>query len=128
MNNGNGVSRGDRNRNARLGRLRELVPAFANPRMAIVQAPQDYRDEHENAFKVEIQVDAYDRHRLLEDLTRTLSEAGINIVEARCMVNRPMTSNRFVVEVGDTQVLKSTVTRLRNVDGVFDAYRVTPSA
>ena len=26
MSNGNGVSRGDRNRNARLARLRELVP------------------------------------------------------------------------------------------------------
>ena len=56
------------------------------------------------------------------------AEAGINIVEARCIVTRPMVSNRFVVEVGDTQVLKATVTRLRNVDGVFDAYRVTPSA
>jgi GTP pyrophosphokinase len=83
---------------------------------------------HEKAFKVEIQVDAYDRHRLLEDLSRTLAEAGINIVEAQCIVTRPMVSNRFVVEVGDTQMLKSTVTRLRNVDGVFDAYRVTPSA
>jgi exo-beta-1,3-glucanase (GH17 family)/cellulose synthase/poly-beta-1,6-N-acetylglucosamine synthase-like glycosyltransferase len=31
--------------------LRDLVPAFAEPYMAIVQAPQDYRDEHENAFK-----------------------------------------------------------------------------
>ena len=87
-----------------------------------------WEGEHENAFKVEIQVDAYDRHRLLEDLSRTLAEAGINIVEARCIVTRPMVSNRFVVEVGDTQVLKATVTRLRNVDGVFDAYRVTPSA
>jgi hypothetical protein len=27
------------------------VPGFAAPNMAIVQAPQDYRDEHENAFK-----------------------------------------------------------------------------
>ena len=87
-----------------------------------------WEGEHENAFKVEIQVDAYDRHRLLEDLSRTLAEAGINIVEARCIVTRPMVSNRFVLEVGDTQVLKATVTRLRNVDGVFDAYRVTPSA
>ena len=33
------------------GWLRDLVPAFANANMAIVQAPQDYRDEHENAFK-----------------------------------------------------------------------------
>lgn len=31
--------------------LRDLVPQFANPKIAIVQAPQDYRDAHENAFK-----------------------------------------------------------------------------
>ena len=33
------------------GWLRDLVPSFAAPNMAIVQAPQDYRDEHESAFK-----------------------------------------------------------------------------
>jgi cellulose synthase/poly-beta-1,6-N-acetylglucosamine synthase-like glycosyltransferase len=33
------------------GWLRDLVTPFKNPRMAIVQAPQDYRDEEENAFK-----------------------------------------------------------------------------
>ncbi len=31
--------------------LRDLAPQFANPKIAIVQAPQDYRDESENAFK-----------------------------------------------------------------------------
>jgi exo-beta-1,3-glucanase (GH17 family)/cellulose synthase/poly-beta-1,6-N-acetylglucosamine synthase-like glycosyltransferase len=31
--------------------LRELVPHFRDPQMGIVQAPQDYRDESENAFK-----------------------------------------------------------------------------
>ena len=31
--------------------LRDLVPAFANPRIGIVQAPQDYRDAGESAFK-----------------------------------------------------------------------------
>lgn len=31
--------------------LRDLVPAFADPRLAIVQAPQDYRDGEESAFK-----------------------------------------------------------------------------
>jgi GTP pyrophosphokinase len=39
-----------------------------------------------------------------------------------------MVRNRFVVEVGDAQGLNATVTRLRNIDGVFDAYRVTPTA
>ena len=31
--------------------LRDLVPRFENPRIAIVQAPQDYRDEGVSAFK-----------------------------------------------------------------------------
>ena len=31
--------------------LRDLTPQFANPSIAIVQAPQDYRDESDNAFK-----------------------------------------------------------------------------
>ncbi|MDQ3768578.1 MAG: ACT domain-containing protein, partial [Actinomycetota bacterium] len=82
----------------------------------------------ETAFLVELQVDAWDRHRLLEDLSRTFSEHGINIVEARCSVTEPMVRNRFVVEVGDTAALKTTVSRLRNIEGVFDAYRVTPGA
>ena len=64
---------------------------------------------------------------MLEDLSRTFSEAGVNIVEARCFTEHPMVKNRFVVEVGDTQTLKSCVQRLRNVDSVFDAYRVTPT-
>lgn len=31
--------------------LRDLVPYFANDRIAIVQAPQDYRDQQQSAFK-----------------------------------------------------------------------------
>lgn len=31
--------------------LRDLCPQFINPEIAIVQAPQDYRDTQENAFK-----------------------------------------------------------------------------
>ncbi|HYB33502.1 MAG TPA: glycosyltransferase, partial [Steroidobacteraceae bacterium] len=31
--------------------LRELTPAFEDPRIAIVQAPQDYRDADQSAFK-----------------------------------------------------------------------------
>jgi GTP diphosphokinase / guanosine-3',5'-bis(diphosphate) 3'-diphosphatase len=81
---------------------------------------------NETSFRVELQVDAWDRTRLLEDLSRTLAEAGINILEARCLVDHPMVKNRFVVEVGDTTTLKNVVTRLRNVDSVFDAYRVVP--
>ncbi len=85
-----------------------------------------WEGDHQTSFRVELQVDAWDRHRLLEDLSRTFAEAGFNIVEARCTVNSPMVQNRFVVEVPDTQGLKQAVTRLRNIEGVFDAYRITP--
>src|SRR5436305_1668593 len=82
--------------------------------------------ELSTAFVVEIQVDAWDRHRLLEELSRAFSESGANIVEARCLSTPPMVKNRFVVEVADTHTLKGAITRLRNIDSVFDAYRVTP--
>jgi GTP pyrophosphokinase len=90
--------------------------------------PVEWEGGNEAAFKVELQVDAWDRHRLLEELSRAIAEGGLNIVEARCVVNPPMVQNRFVVEVADTQALKGTVNRLRNIDSVFDAYRVTPGA
>jgi GTP diphosphokinase / guanosine-3',5'-bis(diphosphate) 3'-diphosphatase len=80
------------------------------------------------AFIVEIQIDAWDRHRLLEDISRAFSESGANIVEARCLSTPPMVKNRFVVEVADTHSLKGAITRLRNIESVFDAYRVTPGA
>ncbi|MDP9383693.1 MAG: bifunctional (p)ppGpp synthetase/guanosine-3',5'-bis(diphosphate) 3'-pyrophosphohydrolase [Actinomycetota bacterium] len=87
----------------------------------------EWEGDNETSFKVELQVDAWDRHRLLEDLSRTFAEAGINILEARCIVSHPMVKNRFVVEVGDTGSLKAAIGRLRAIDAVFDAYRVTPS-
>ena len=89
--------------------------------------PVAWDGDNETSFKVELQIDAWDRHRLLEDLSRTFAEAGINIIEARCIVSHPMVKNRFVVEVGDTQALKGAINRLRSIDAVFDAYRVTPT-
>jgi GTP diphosphokinase / guanosine-3',5'-bis(diphosphate) 3'-diphosphatase len=87
-----------------------------------------WEGDQTTAFVVEIQIDAWDRHRLLEDLSRVFSESGANILEARCLSTPPMVKNRFVVEVADTHTLKGAVTRLRNIDSVFDAYRVTPGA
>jgi GTP pyrophosphokinase len=100
---------------------------------ALKRAPERFVDvgwegENEASYRVEIQIDAYDRTRLLEDLSRTFSEGGINIIGAACTTNHPMVKNKFVVEVGDTEQLKHCITRLRNVESVFDAYRITPTA
>ena len=89
--------------------------------------PVSWDGDPASSFRVELEVDGWDRTRLLEDLSRTFAETGINILEARCTVVHPMVKNRFVVEVGDTQALKTCVSRLRNIESVFDAYRVTPT-
>ncbi len=85
-----------------------------------------WEGDQSTGFVVEVQIDAWDRHRLLEDLSRAFSESGANILEARCLSTPPMVKNRFVVEVADTHTLKAAINRLRNTDSVFDAYRVTP--
>ncbi len=85
-----------------------------------------WEGDQETSFVVEVHIDAWDRHRLLEDLSRAFSESGANILEARCLSSPPMVKNRFVVELADTQSLKGAISRLRNTDSVFDAYRVTP--
>jgi GTP diphosphokinase / guanosine-3',5'-bis(diphosphate) 3'-diphosphatase len=99
---------------------------------ALKRAPERFVDvgwEGDNlaSYRVEIQIDAYDRVSLLEDLSRTFSEGGINIMGATCTTNPPMVKNKFVIEVGDTEQLKHCITRLRNVESVFDAYRITPT-
>jgi GTP diphosphokinase / guanosine-3',5'-bis(diphosphate) 3'-diphosphatase len=104
------------------------------PNVAVLRKDPDrftqvsWDGDAETSFRVEIEVDGWDRHRLLEDMSRTFAEAGINILDARCTVNHPMVKNRFVVEVGDTRTLDQAINRLRNIDAVFDAYRVTPGA
>jgi GTP diphosphokinase / guanosine-3',5'-bis(diphosphate) 3'-diphosphatase len=87
-----------------------------------------WEGDQSTGFVVEIQIDAWDRHRLLEDLSRAFSESGANILEARCLSMPPMVKNRFVIEVADTHTLRGAISRLRNTESVFDAYRVTPGA
>ncbi|MDQ6728772.1 MAG: bifunctional (p)ppGpp synthetase/guanosine-3',5'-bis(diphosphate) 3'-pyrophosphohydrolase [Actinomycetota bacterium] len=90
--------------------------------------PVSWDGDADTSFRVEIAVDGWDRHRLLEDMSRTFAEAGINILDIHGTVDHPMVKNRFLVEVGDTRTLDQAINRLRNIDAVFDAYRVTPGS
>jgi GTP pyrophosphokinase len=79
------------------------------------------------SFRVHIAVVSWDRPRLLEDVARTFAEHGANIVEYGGHVQDQMAKNWYVAEVGDMKALRGLLTSLRNIDAVFDAYRVTPS-
>src|SRR5215217_2673388 len=80
-----------------------------------------------SSFRVQIAVDSFDRARLLEDVARSFAEHGANIVSYGGVVEDGMARNWYTAEVGDVKELRSILNVLRNLDGVFDAYRVTPS-
>jgi GTP pyrophosphokinase len=90
--------------------------------------PVAWGGESRQSFRVELAVEAWDRHRLLEDISRTIAENGVNIVAANCQVDDQMARHRFVLEMADVDTLRGLTSQLRNVDSVFDAYRVTPGA
>jgi GTP diphosphokinase / guanosine-3',5'-bis(diphosphate) 3'-diphosphatase len=79
------------------------------------------------SFRVQIAVDAWDRPRLLEDVARTFAEHGANIVSYGGTVEDQLAKNWYTAEVPDVKSLRTLLTSLRNIEAVFDAYRVTPS-
>lgn len=88
--------------------------------------PVSWTGATQHSFRVELAVEAWDRPRLLEDLSRAFGESGVNIVSAQIHMENQMVRDTFVVDVGDTETLRGLITTLRNVESVFDAYRVTP--
>lgn len=79
-----------------------------------------------NVFGVSIQVEALDRHRLLSDITRLISDEHIPLlaVASQTSPDRVATS-RLTFEVSDTKQLGYIIRRLRDIEGVYDVYRVT---
>jgi len=88
--------------------------------------PVEWEGGATTGFRVQIAVEAWDRPRLLEDVARTFSEHGANIVAYGGTVEDQMARNWYTAEVGDIKDLRSLLTALRNVEAVFDAYRMTP--
>ena len=88
--------------------------------------PVEWEGSAKASFRVQIAVEAWDRARLLEDVARTFSEHGANIVAYGGTVEDGMAKNWYTAELGDVNDLRSLLSALRQLDAVFDAYRVTP--
>ncbi len=82
-----------------------------------------------SVFLVAIQVEALDRHRLLSDVTRVLADEKVNILSASVTTsNDRVAISRFTFEMGDPKHLGHVLNVVRNVEGVYDVYRVTSAA
>jgi len=89
--------------------------------------PVEWDGSVTSSFRVQIALDSFDRPRLLEDVARTFAEHGANIVAYGGVVEDGMARNWYTAEVGEVKELRGLLTALRNLDAVFDAYRVTPN-
>ncbi len=79
----------------------------------------------QSVFLVNIAVEALDRSRLLADVTKALSDTHVNILNASVATTRDrIATSRFTFEMADPKHLGSVLKAVRNVEGVFDAYRV----
>lgn len=82
-----------------------------------------------SVFLVAIQVEALDRHRLLSDVTKVLADEKVNILSASVTTSRDRVAiSRFTFEMGDPKHLGHLLNVVRNVEGVYDVYRVTSAA
>ena len=80
-----------------------------------------------SVFLVAIQVEALDRHRLLSDITKVLADEKVNILSASVDdVQRDRVAiSRFTLRDGRPEAPRARAAAVRNVEGVYDVYRVT---
>ncbi len=85
----------------------------------------EWDDDSDGTFVVSIEVKAFDRTRLLGDVSNILSEARVNIhrCTTRTGADRISVMN-FEFEIGDSRHLDWLLSLIRQIDGVYDAYRI----
>ena len=77
-------------------------------------------------FMVTIQIEGLDRNGLLSEVTRVVSDQKVPITATSSHTAEDRVAMiRFTFEVSDTKQLGYLMNQLRNVEGVFDVYRVT---
>jgi GTP pyrophosphokinase len=77
-------------------------------------------------FPVPIQIKAYDRQGLVNDISNLLDGEGINIVDVNVKVNRSLADLHLIVEVRDLAQLSRILTRIESLPNVMEAQRTNP--
>jgi GTP pyrophosphokinase len=81
-----------------------------------------------NKFNAEIQIEAMDRTKLLRDIANVISEYDLNIINASTLrTNKSgLVKFRFIIEISNKYILKDILNNLKQIESVYDVYRVLP--
>ena len=84
-------------------------------------------DQSQALFRAAVEVVALDRSRLLRDVANSLSEQHVNIVACSTHTGADRVAKmRFEFEMGDPGHLESVLRTIKQIDSVYDAYRMVP--
>ncbi len=87
----------------------------------------EWDEDRQGVFVAAIEVKALDRARLLADVARVLSEHQVSILTSSTNTSADRVSRmRFEFELADPAHLDSLLDALRQLDSVYDAYRLLP--
>ncbi|CAN5639562.1 GTP pyrophosphokinase [soil metagenome] len=79
------------------------------------------------SFVASLEVKAYDRAKLLRDVSTALADHHVNILSCQSTTSTDRTSKmRFDFELGDASHLDAVLSTVKAIDSVYDAYRVLP--
>ena len=81
-------------------------------------------------YPVEVAVRGFDRIGLLKDVTSKIAECGtsINSVQLRTDKDAGVVTANLVIEVANIEQLQQVTQAVRDINGVYDVYRLTPAS
>ena len=80
-------------------------------------------------FIASIEVKGLDRSRLLRDVSSVLADHHVNIISCNTLTGTDRVSTmRFDFELADPAHLESVLGGIKQIDAIYDAYRVLPGS
>jgi GTP pyrophosphokinase len=87
----------------------------------------EWDNETTGRFVASIEVMALDRSKLLRDVSAVLADHHVNIISCNSMTGSDRISKmRFDFELADPSHLDSLIISIKQIDSIYDAYRVLP--
>ncbi|MEJ5254663.1 MAG: bifunctional (p)ppGpp synthetase/guanosine-3',5'-bis(diphosphate) 3'-pyrophosphohydrolase [Acidimicrobiales bacterium] len=87
----------------------------------------EWDNEATGTFVASIEVKALDRSRLLRDVSAALADHHVNIIACNTVTGSDRISKmRFDFELADPSHLDSVISSIKQIDSIYDAYRVLP--
>jgi len=80
----------------------------------------------EDTFPVAVQIKAYDRQGLMSDVSTTISNEGVQLLDLNLKMNQHLANINLVIAVEGISQLSRLLTRLENLPNVFEAKRKRP--